>query len=83
MKTKQQDIIDICPDLAAWPVVQVGTPEEMAKVRRIEAAAPDLLAALEILLDAAMTYLPEYCHGVPTKKITRQAVEAIAKAKGE
>lgn len=42
-----KDIAEVCPDLAAWPALEVGTPEEMEKKRRIEAAAPDLLAALE------------------------------------
>ena len=75
MTTKQQDIIDICPDLAAWPVVQVGTPEEMAKVRRIEAAAPDLLAVAILVTESGL--IPEW------SGLGKAARAAIAKAKGK
>ena len=49
---------------------------------RLIAAAPDLLAALRLLLDGLQTYAPEFLHGLPKADYIRAARAAIAKAEG-
>ena len=55
--------------------------EQQANARLI-AAAPDLLAALRLLLDGLQTYAPEFLHGLPKADYIRAARAAIAKAEG-
>ena len=49
---------------------------------RLIACAPDLLAALRLLLDGLQTYAPEFLHGLPKADYIRAARAAIAKAEG-
>lgn len=75
---------NLTPDLAAIPVMQVGTSEEIARLRQLEAAAPELLAALEKIAAAAETGAPFHRIGPGYfEEILDIARAAIAKAKGE
>lgn len=56
--------------------------EESAANAALIVSAPDLLAALRLLLDGLQTYAPEFLHGLPKADYIRAARAAIAKAEG-